>query len=104
MQVQVNSDNNITATDELSEQVRAAVEDGMGHLSQRITRIEAHLTDENSTKSGPRDKRCMLEARIKGHEPVAVTDTADDLDVAIQGAVKKLHKSVSHLFDRLDNA
>lgn len=104
MQVQVNSDHHIVATDQLSAEVQAAVEDGLGHLSERITRVEVHLTDENSNKGGPRDKRCMLEARIKGHEPVAVNETADDLDLAVRGAVKKLHKSVSHLFDRLDNA
>jgi ribosome-associated translation inhibitor RaiA len=102
MQVQVNSDRHIVATEELSDQVRAAVEEGLGHLAQRITRVEAHLTDENSSKGGPRDKRCMLEARIKGHEPVAVNETADDLDLAVRGAVKKLQKTVGQLFDRLD--
>jgi ribosome-associated translation inhibitor RaiA len=104
MQVQVNSDRHIAATDELSDQVRATVEDGLGHLARRITRIEAHLTDENGGKGGPNDKRCMLEARIKGHEPVAVNETADDLDLAVRGAVRKLEKTVGQLFDRLDEA
>lgn len=104
MQVLINSDHQIAAPADLPDQVRSAVEEGLGHLSRRITRVEVHLSDENSGKGGAADKRCLMEARIKGHEPVAVTETADNLDFAIRGAVKKLHKSVSHLFDRLDNA
>lgn len=102
MQVQVNSDHHIVGTEELSDEVRAIVEDGLGHLSRRITRVEVHLTDENSGKNGAADKRCMMEARIKGHEPVAVTDTADDLDFAVRGAARKLHKAVSHLLERIE--
>jgi len=102
MQVLVNSDHEVAGTEELSERVRAIVEDGLGHLSQRITRVEVHLTDENSAKRGVDDKRCMMEARIKGHEPVAVTETADVLDLAIRGAVRKIHTAVSRLFDRLE--
>lgn len=103
MQVQVNSDHHISGSVELADDVRSVVEDGLGHLSERITRVEVHLTDENSSKHGANDKRCLMEARVKGHDPVAVTETADRLDLAIHGAVKKLHKSLSHLFDRLDN-
>lgn len=102
MQVQLNGDHHIAGTERLSERVRAAVEDGLGHLSERVTRVEVHLTDENSGKRGANDKRCVMEARIKGHEPVAVTENADDLDLAIRGAARKLHKAVSHLLDRLE--
>lgn len=102
MQVLVNSDHRIAGTEELTEQVRTAVEAGLGHLSQRLTRVEVHLNDVNSHKGGAHDKRCLMEARVKGHEPVAVSHTADRLDLAIDGAVNRLRKAVDHLVDRLD--
>lgn len=101
MQVLVNSDNRIVGTEELSAQVEAAVADGLGHLSVLLTRVEVHLNDVNGPKGGTGDKRCMLEARIKGHEPLAVSDSADSLDLALGGAVKKLRKALTHLSDRL---
>lgn len=103
MQVLVNSDNRIVGTEELSARVEAAVEGGLGHLAALLTRVEVHLNDVNGPKGGGADKRCMLEARIKGHEPLAVSDSAPSLDLAIGGAVKKLHKALAHLSDRLGN-
>lgn len=104
MQVLVNSDHRITGTEELSTQVRASVEDTLGHLADQITRVEVHLNDVNGLKGGPDDKRCMMEARIKGHDPVAVTDAADSLDLAIDGAVNKLHKALEHRLGRVGRA
>ena len=56
----------------------------MAHLSDRITRIEVHLSDENSLKGGDHDKRCMLEARIAGMQPLAVTHLAESLVAAVR--------------------
>lgn len=102
MQVLVNSDRQTAGAEKLSDWIRTVVEEDLGHFSGRITRVEVHLADENSTKQGSRDKRCMMEARIKGHEPVAVTETSDNLDLAIRGAARKLHTAVGHLLDRLE--
>lgn len=102
MQVLVNSDHPINGDEKFAEEVRAIVEDGLGHLSRRITRVEVHLANDKVARHGAGDKRCMMEARIKGHEPVAVTETADVMDLAIRGAARKLHTAVGHLLDRLE--
>jgi magnesium-transporting ATPase (P-type) len=73
------------------------------HLAEHVTRVEVHLSDENGEKTGGRDKRCMMEARLEGHQPIAVTDEADSLDGAIVGAADKLKSSVDHTLSRLNH-
>src|SRR5688572_30701443 len=79
MQVLVNSDHHIVGTEELSAQVETVVRGALSHLQDRITRVEVHLNDENSHKLGENDKRCMMEARVGGLKPIAVTAQAATL-------------------------
>jgi hypothetical protein len=68
-------------------------------FADQITRLEVHLSDENSTsKSGVIDKRCMLEARLAGREPTSVSDQALTIEQAVTGAA---HKMVSLLESEL---
>ncbi len=101
MQVQVNTDNHIQGRDRLVRQVEAEVEGAMARFADQITRIEVHLHDENGHKGGDRDKRCLMEARLSGHSPVAVSCESGSLEEAIGGAAAKLEKSLDHLMDKL---
>ena len=74
MQVQINTDRNIEGREALADQVRGVVESALSRFSDHITRVEVHLSDENSDKKGGDDEmRCMMEARIEGRQPIAVT-------------------------------
>ena len=90
MQVLVNSDNHIEASLALMTDVRSRVKHKMRRFEDHLTRIEVHLNDENGHKHGAQDKRCQVEARLKGRDPVSVTHNADTLHLAIDGAVDKL--------------
>jgi ribosome-associated translation inhibitor RaiA len=103
MKIQINSDNNITAREQLTEQAKATVESTLGHLTEHISRVEVHLSDENSNKGGTNDKRCMMEARLEGHQPIAVTDEAETIAQAIAGAADKLKHSLDHTLGRLND-
>ncbi len=96
MKIQVNTDNHITGQEAQVEQVQATLTSALGHLVESITRVEVHLSDENGQKGGGRDKRCMMEARLEGHEPIAVTEESESLGQAIAGAAGKLKRSVEH--------
>ena len=61
------------------------------------------LREKNSDKGGSNDKRCMMEARLEGHQPMAVTDEAETIDQAIEGAVVKLKRLVDHTLGRLNH-
>jgi ribosome-associated translation inhibitor RaiA len=100
MQIQVNTDHHIKGTEKLAARVKGVVVGALSNHSERISRVEVHLSDENGGKPGPDDKRCMMEARVEGHQPIAVTHQADTVDEAVDGAAEKLNKSVEHMLDR----
>ncbi len=104
MKIQINTDDNIAGREELAEQTKATVISTLGHLAEHITRVEVHLNDENSDKGGSHDKRCMMEARLEGHQPIAVTDAAETIDQAIDGAVHKLKRLLDHTLARLKHS
>ena len=101
MQIQVNTDKNIEGNEELVAQVEATVSKSLSHLSAHITRVEVHLSDENADKSGQKDKRCMIEARLEGRQPTAVTCEAATLAQAVAGAADRLKSSLQSTLDQL---
>lgn len=101
MQIQVNTDHNVNGREALVEHVRNVVEKKLSRFSSRITRVEVHLNDENAAKSGKDDKRCMIEARVDGRKPTAVTDHAQSIHQAIGGAVDKLTRAIDSDLGRL---
>ena len=101
MKIQVNTDHNIHGHEATIEQIEATVESTLGYLSEHITRVEVHITDENAKKGGSTDKRCMMEARLEKHQPIAVTEEAATLDEAIDGAAHKLKRLLEHTLSRL---
>jgi ribosome-associated translation inhibitor RaiA len=105
MQVQLHTDNHIEGTAKLTSYVEALVQDSLDRFTRRITRVEVHLIDQNSSaKGGSNDKRCSMEARVSGRDPVNVTADAPTVDQALNSAITKLEKSLTHLFDKLDHA
>jgi hypothetical protein len=101
MNIQFNTDDNISGSEELNATFGPLISDGLKRFSSRITRIEVHLSDENSHKTGQNDKRCLLEARLEGLQPVAVTSHADTTEKAVRGAVDKLKASLESTLGRL---
>jgi len=102
MKIQINTDNNIEGSEELTQQTQAVVESALERFAQRITRVEVHLSDENSQKGG-RDKRCVIEARLEGMQPVVVTDQAENTEQAVNGAADKLERLLDHELGRLSS-
>jgi ribosome-associated translation inhibitor RaiA len=68
---------------------------------EHITRVEVHLSDENSQKSSDGGNRCLLEARITGYQPIAVSEHAASLHQAITGAADKLKRAIDSALGRL---
>lgn len=91
MQIQVNTDNNIDGHEELAQSVEETLNYVLARFEDQITRLEVHLSDENSaSKSGVEDKRCLLEARLAGREPTSVSDLALTIEQAVNGAAHKM--------------
>ena len=102
MIVQIHTDPNIESTDALKAQVEALVASAVERFADRVSRVQVHLGDENSSaKGGGNDKRCMIEARLDGRPPIAVTAQAATLDEAMDGAADKIQRSLARDIERL---
>jgi ribosome-associated translation inhibitor RaiA len=101
MQIQINTDHTIAGHEALAAEVRGIVESALSRFSDHITRVQVHLSDENGDKSGQNDKRCMMEARLEGHQPIAVTHEAATVDQAVDGAADKLARLIESTLGRL---
>lgn len=102
MQVQVNTSNGIENKEALERWAAEFLNDSLARFRQEITRVEVQLSDENNGRKGASDKRCMLEARLNGHEPLAVNHHAETQDEAFRGAVQKLIRKLEHTVGKLD--
>ncbi|MBK7586135.1 MAG: HPF/RaiA family ribosome-associated protein [Myxococcales bacterium] len=105
MHIQINTDHNIEGRENLADHVRGVVEHALRRFTRQITRVEVHLSAQAGGKSGPDngqdDKRCMMEVRIEGRQPTAVTHQAASVDAAINGAAEKLEKAIERVLERL---
>jgi ribosome-associated translation inhibitor RaiA len=100
MQVIVNSDHNITGDETVTARVEGILADSIGRFAERITKVEAFLSDTNSSKHGARDKRCVLEARVAGAQSVVASNEASTVLEAIDGAADKLERALEHSFGK----
>jgi ribosome-associated translation inhibitor RaiA len=103
MLVEVNTDKNIKNSERLIEYCKSMVEAELDRFSENITRVEIHLSDENGEKGGDDDKRCLIETKLKGKSPVAVKNTASNVDDAISGAIDKMTKVLETSLDKMRN-
>ena len=101
MQIQVHTDNNIQGRETIVALVHTGVEGAVGRFRDRITRVEAHLSDTNSHKTKGDDIRCVLEARLAGLQPIAVSHQASTVELALSGAADKLERSIENTLGRL---
>lgn len=91
MQVQINTDKNISGDEVFAQSVEDVLRRVLSRFSDQITRIEVHLSDANSAaKSGMTDMRCLLEVRLAGQQPIAVSEQAQSVEQAVKGAAKKM--------------
>ena len=103
MQVVLNADHHIDSKHEMAEHLRAVVRDAVAQFGVHVTRVVAHIADENSSlKISPDDIQCTLEVGLIGREPVTVKACAGSVDQAIYGAVEKLKQAVATVLQKHD--
>ena len=100
MHIEINTDHNIEGHQSLSDQIGGIVESALDRFSNHITRVEVHVSDVNSDKKSQNDMRGMMEARIEGHQPIAVTHQSSTLDQAVDGAADKLTRLIDSTLGR----
>lgn len=104
MQIQINTDHNIKGTHEFlteTDKFEEIVQGALAHFQKYITKVEVHFTDVNAGKTGFDDKRCLIEARVNGAQPIIASHHANNLLLALDGAAEKLKNSLNHTFGKL---
>jgi ribosome-associated translation inhibitor RaiA len=102
MQVLVNTSNGIENKKALELWADDYLNAELARFRQEITCVEVQLSDENKLRNGGSDKRCMMAARLNGHEPVAVNHHAETQDLAFRGATEKLIRKLKRTLGKLD--
>ncbi len=101
MQIIINSDNHLQMNQDSIEQYQSEVAASLKRFNDRITRIEVHLTDENSlAKGGADDIRCLMEARPASQQPVSVEVRAATVEQAIREGASTLKRRLSAMLEK----
>ena len=99
MQIQINTDNTIEGHEQIAETLEATIGEGLSRFSEKITRVELHLSDVNGDRGG-NDKRCVLEVRPKGLLPVITSSQAASVDQAVRSAIQKMFSLLGSTFGK----
>jgi ribosome-associated translation inhibitor RaiA len=101
MQVQVHTDNHIDGTEDMALWASSTVKTALARFASQITRVEVHLSDENAGKKNTADSiQCTLEARLEGHQPLAIKHHGANLNQAIEGAAEKMSRLIDSTLGR----
>jgi len=103
MKIQFNTDKTISGDENQEQYFTSLIAEKLDRFQSHITRIEVHLSDENGKKEGHNDMQCLLEARIEGRDPIAVTCEADTAKNAVSGAIDKLKTSLETILGRIQS-
>lgn len=103
MKIIVNSDHNITLTEEPIAAIEATVQTTLSRFDAHLTRVNVTLSDGSAGRSTGDDIRCVLEARPEGLTPEFATDNASTVDDAVSGALHKMLRLLDSTFGRLDH-
>ena len=100
MRIQIDHDDHIRSGAGRSEEIETTVRSALNRFGESVTFVQIHLSDENGPRFGADDKRCLMEARVVHHEPIAVSHRATNVQQAVSGAASKLERSIGSALQR----
>lgn len=103
MEVRFHADKEVPTTPAFGEEIRETLGRVLNRFVSRLTHVEVHLADVNGAKTGDKDKRCVLEARLSHRKNVAVTHHAASAQAAFKGATMKLKALLESHIGKLTN-
>jgi ribosome-associated translation inhibitor RaiA len=101
MIIQINTDKTISGEKRSEDFFTSQIAEALQRFESHITRIKVHLKDENGKKAGFNDISCLIEARIEGRQPIAITNQANTMDIAVTGAIDKIKTSIETILGKI---
>jgi hypothetical protein len=103
MIIQFNTDKTIEVKERYESYFTTKIKQDLKRFQNDISRIEAHISDENGKKDGVNAIRCLLEARIEGKKPISVVDQGNTIELAISGSTAKLKTLLGSMIGKSKN-
>jgi hypothetical protein len=103
MNIQFNTDKTVNGNEKQELHFTSLIAETLNRFQSHITRIEVHVSDENGSKKGVDDIRCLLEARMEGRQPISVSAQAGTIEAAVASALDKLKASLETIIGRIQN-
>ena len=100
MQIQVHTNDNIQGGESLIRWAQDEAAAKLARFREHVTRVELFLSDVDAGKSGVDDKRCVIEARPAGRQPVATHAEAPKVADAFTAATEKLVRALGDDIER----
>ncbi|MFT5581646.1 MAG: ribosome-associated translation inhibitor RaiA [Psychromonas sp.] len=103
MTIQINTDKTLTGENRSSDFFKSQITEALERFASHITRVEVHLKDENGKKEGFNKITCLLEARLEGRQPIAISNQADTIDQAVTGSIDKIKTAIESIIGKTQN-
>lgn len=103
MIIQFNTDKTIDGAERHQEFFSDQIEKALERFQSQITRVEVHISDENGKKDGINDIRCLMEARLEGKKPTAVSQQSATIEQSVSGALNKLKAALDTNWGKTHN-
>lgn len=103
MDILINTDKTLKSEKRLHDFFSSQIAEELDRFASHISRIEVHLKDENGKKEGHNDITCVLEARMEGKQPIAVTSQAGSIEAAVSASISKIKASLTTIIGREKN-
>lgn len=100
MQIQLNSDNHTPLGADGAAELESVIEQRLSRVADRITRVEVHVSE---TTSGASLKRCSVEIRPTGMEPLTATAEGTTFEKAATGATTKVMTALDRQIGKTTN-
>jgi ribosome-associated translation inhibitor RaiA len=104
MKVRISHDDHIRSSQQRDEEIERLVDEHLGRFGEVITSVQVHLSDENGPRVTQGDRRCLMEARVAGREPIVASYRADTVRQAVSGAASRLERAIDQSRDRRRDA
>jgi hypothetical protein len=103
MDIQINTSNAVDGTGGFANAMEETTRSRLSRFEDRLTRVELHFSDETASRDTVKDKRCAIEARLAGGDPITVTNAAATLDLAATGALTKMTTALDRHIGKATN-
>jgi ribosome-associated translation inhibitor RaiA len=100
MIIQYNTDKTISGEERNQDYFTSLIAEELIRYQSDITRVEVHISDENGKKDAINGIRCLMEARLEGKKPIAVSCQEHNVELAVSGAIAKIKASLETILGR----